>query len=175
MLNSNKIYLYIISKLVLGAVIMQNENVIGYIDNLTAFGIIAPIRRSLVITDQRILILDSGSISSTATSVGFAYIFGIFGRSISNRISREEIEEVTKKLSQANFDELIKSNPDNIGLENMSIKSVEISRKWIHIITAEKTFKYKLSNPNARNKKSDVYEHYVKTLQFILGSKVILK
>ena len=47
---------------------MENENLIGYIDNLTSFGIIAPKRRSLIVTDKRLLIVDSSSMSSTAVS-----------------------------------------------------------------------------------------------------------
>ncbi len=31
---------------------MDGERVIGYVDNLTAFGIIAPVRKSLIITDK---------------------------------------------------------------------------------------------------------------------------
>jgi hypothetical protein len=154
---------------------MADERVIGYVDNLTAFGIIAPIRKSLVITDKRVLILDASSMSSTAASAGFAYVFGVFGRGVANRISKDEIQETTKKLAQANLDELLKSNVDNVALDGVNIESVEITRKNIVIKTNQKTFKYGLSNPDVRNKKSDVYESYVQVLQTALGSKVVAK
>ncbi len=152
---------------------MENENVVGYIDNLVQFGIIVPKRRSLVITDQRVMILDVSSMSSTATSAGFAYVFGVFGRGTANKISKDEIEEITKKLSQSNLDEILKSNPDNVGLDNTNIEQVEINRGQIIIKAGGKAFKYGLANPDAKNKKSDVYEHYVKVLQAALGNKVI--
>lgn len=154
---------------------MGQENVLGYIDNLTAFGIIVPKRRSLVITDRRVLILDVGSTSSTATSAGFSYIFGAFGRGMANRISKDEIEGITEKLSKANLDEMLSSNPDNVGLENGSIEKIEINRKQIFIKAGEKSFKYGLANPDANNKKSDVYEHYVTVLRSALGDKVAAK
>jgi hypothetical protein len=74
---------------------MDGERVIGYVDNLTAFGIIAPVRKSLIITDKRVLILNASSMSSTAASAGFAYIFGVFGRGAANKISKNEIKETT--------------------------------------------------------------------------------
>lgn len=154
---------------------MGNENVVGYIDNLVSFGIIAPKRRSLVVTSQRMLILDVSSMSSTATSAGFAYVFGAFGRGMANRISKDEIEEVTKKLSQTNLDELLRSNSENVGLDNTNIEQVEINRKQIMIRANGQTYKYGLANPDANNKKSDVYEHYVGVLQKTLGNKVIAK
>jgi hypothetical protein len=154
---------------------MENEKVIGYLDNLTAFGIIAPIRKSLIVTDKRVLILDASSMSSTATSAGFAYVFGVFGRGMANRISKDEIQETTKKLSQANLDELLKSNADNVAVDPANIQSVEINRKQIVIKTNEKTFKYGLSNPDVKNKQSDVYDSYVQALQAVLGNKVIAK
>ncbi len=152
---------------------MTDEKVVGYVDNLTAFGIIAPIRKSLVITDKRVLILDASSMSSTAASVGFAYVFGVFGRGMANRISKDEIQETTKKLSQANLDELLKSNSDNVAVDNTNVESVEINRKQIMIKTNGKTFKYGLSNPDVKNKNSDVYDSYVQVLQTALGSKVV--
>ncbi len=152
-----------------------DENVLGYIDNLTAFGIIAPIRKSLIITNKRILILDASSMSSTATSAGFSYVFGVFGRGMANRISKDEIQETTKKLAQANLDELLNSNTDNVALDVTNIEGVEINRKQILIKTTQKTFKYGLSNPDVRNKKSDVYEAYIQVLQAALGGKVVSK
>ena len=152
---------------------MTEEKVIGYVDNLTAFGIIAPIRKSLVITDKRVLILDASSMSSTAVSAGFAYVFGVFGRGMANHISKDEIQETTKKLSQTNLDELLKSNSDNVAVDNTNVEGVEISRKQIIIKTNGKTFKYGLSNPEVKNKNSDVYDSYVQVLQTALGSKVV--
>lgn len=58
---------------------MDGENVIGYIDSLTSFGIIAPVKRSLIVTNKRLLIFNTKSVSTTATSAGFAYVFGVFG------------------------------------------------------------------------------------------------
>jgi len=153
---------------------MENENLIGYIDNLTSFGIIAPKRRSLIVTDKRLLIVDSSSMSSTAVSAGFAYVFGIFGRGVANRITKEEIQENTKKLAQANLDDLLKANPDNIAIDNANVKSVEINRKQILIKTNDnKTYKYGLSNPDIKNKNSDVYESYVQVLQAVFKDRLI--
>jgi hypothetical protein len=154
---------------------MGTENVLGYIDNLVAFGIIAPKRRSLILTDQRLLILDVSSMSSTAASAGFAYLFGAFGRGMANRITKDEINEVTKKLSQSNLDELLKSNSDNVGVDNTSVERIELNRKQIVIRAGGKTFKYGLANPEAHNKKSDVYEHYVEVLRAALGDKILAK
>ena len=154
---------------------MANENVVGYVDNLTQFGIIAPKRRSLIITNQRVLILDVSSTSSTAAAAGFAYVFGIFGRGMANSISKEDIENTTEKLSKENLDELLKSNPENIELKNDSVTSVEINRKQVLIKADGKTFKYGIANPDAKNKDGVVYESYIKALQTALGSKVIAK
>ena len=71
--------------------------------------------------------------SSTAASAGFAYVFGVFGRGAANKISKDEIRETTEKLAQANLDDLLKSNADNIALNIADIGSVEISRKNISI------------------------------------------
>jgi hypothetical protein len=154
---------------------MENENVVGYVDNLTAFGIIAPKRKSLIVTDKRLLILDAGSTSSTAVSAGFAYVFGVFGRGMANKISKDQIQETTKKLSQANLDDLLKADMDNVALNSADIASVELDRKQILIKTNGKTYKYGLSNPDIRNKNSDVYESYVQTLRTVLGNKVVAK
>ena len=154
---------------------MDNERVIGYVDNLTAFGIIAPARKSLIITDKRVLILNASTISSTAASAGFAYAFGVFGRAVANKISKDEIRETTEKLAQANLDDLLKSNADNVALNIADIESVEISKKNIAIKTSQKTFKYWLSNPDVKNKNSDVFDSYVQVLQAALGSKVVAK
>lgn len=158
-----------------GVVTVQNENVIGFVDNLTAFGIIAPKKKSLVVTDKRMLIIDASSMSSTAVAAGFAYAFGIFGRGTANKISKDQIRETTEKLSQANLDELLKSNADNVALDNADIRSVEINRKQILIKTGEKTFKYGLSNPDIKDKNSGVFDGYVQTLQTVLGNKVIAR
>jgi hypothetical protein len=154
---------------------MENETVIGYIDNLVSFGIITPKRRSLILTDKRMLIVDVESISTTATSAGFAYVFGVFGRSMANKISKDDIVETTKKLSQANLDEILKSNPDNVGLDNANIEQVEISRKQILIKTGQRLIKYSLANPDVKNSKSNIYEEYVVTLQKALGNKILAK
>jgi hypothetical protein len=155
---------------------VEGENVIGYMDNLVSFGIIAPKRRSLILTNQRMLLVDVSNMSTTAASAGFAYVFGVFGRSAANKISKEDIEETTKKLSQANLDDLLKSNPENMAIDNSNVAQVEIDRKQIVIKANDgKTFKYGLANPDVKNKKSDIYETYVTTLQNIFGSKVIAK
>ena len=154
---------------------MGGERVIGYVDNLTAFGIIAPARKSLIITDKRVLILNASSMSSTAASAGFAYVFGVFGRGAANKISKNEIRETTEKLAQANLDDMLKSNADNVALNIADIESVEISRKNIAIKTNQKTFKYGLSNPDVKSKNSDVFDSYVQVLQAALGSKVVAK
>ncbi len=154
---------------------MKDETVVGYIDNITAFGIIAPIRRSLVVTNKRILILDVSSTSSTSTSAGYAFVFGIFGRGAANQITKDQIQETTKKLSQSNLEELLKSNTDNVAIDNANIKNIMIDRKNISINTNEKTYKYALSNPDVRNKTSDVYDSYVRTLQKVLGDNVVTK
>jgi hypothetical protein len=154
---------------------MQDENVVGYVDNLTSFGLVAPKRKALIVTDKRVLIVDASNMSSTDTSVGFAFVFGVFGRGMANRITKDQIQETTKKLSETNLDELLKSNADNVALDSASISSVEIDRKQIQIKTIAKTYKYGLSNPDVRNKKSDIYDSYVQTLQTVLGSKVMAR
>jgi hypothetical protein len=90
---------------------MENERVIGYIDNLTSFGIITPGRRSIIITDKRLLILKVSDTSSNATYAGFTYVFGIFGRGIANKITKENIENETKKLAQMNPDDALNQIP----------------------------------------------------------------
>ena len=154
---------------------MLDEKVLGYVDNLTAFGIIAPVRKSLVITNKRVLILDASTTSTTAASAGFAYVFGIFGRGMANRASKDEVRETTEKLAQADLEDLLKSNPGNAALDLTDIVRVEISRKNILIKTAQKTFKYGLSNPDIWNRNSTVYDTYVQVLQAALGTKVVPK
>ncbi len=151
---------------------MENENVLGYIDNVTSFGIIAPKRRSIIITDKRLLILNVSSTSSAAADAGFAYAFGIFGRGMANRATKEEIENVTQKLSQMNLDDVLKSDPDNLALNNGDILEIEIDRHNIQIKTNQKTYKYNLANPDIKNKDSDVYNNYVQTLKAAFGDKV---
>ena len=70
---------------------------------------------------------------------------------------------------------LLKSNSDNVAVDNTNVESVEINRKQIMIKTNGKTFKYGLSNPDVKNKNSDVYDSYVQVLQTALGSKVVSK
>ncbi len=151
---------------------MENENVIGYIDNVTSFGIITPKRRSIIITDKRILILNISSTSSVATDAAFAYVFGIFGRRMANKITKEDIENATKKFSQMNLDDALKSDPDNLALNNEDIINIEINRYNIQIKTNEKTYRYGLSNPDIKNKDSDVYSSYVQALKTAFGDKV---
>ena len=118
--------------------------------------------------------MDSSSTSSTAVSAGFSYVFGIFGRGVANRITKEEIQENTKKLAQADLDDLLKTNADNIAIDNANVKSVEINRKQILIKTNDnKTYKYGLSNPDIKNKNSDAYESYVQALQAAFKDRVI--
>ena len=154
---------------------VENENVIGYIDNVTSFGIIAPKRRSIIITNKRILILNASSTSSVATDAGFAYVFGIFGRGIANKITKEDIENATKKLSEMNLDDALKSDPDNLALNNGDITNIEIDRHGIQIKTSNKTYKYGLSNPDTKNKDSGVYNSYVQALRTVFGDKVKAK
>ncbi len=154
---------------------MKDEKVIGYVDNLTAFGIISPKTKGLIITDKRILILDASTVSSAAVSAGFSYVFGIFGRGVANRITKDQIQETTQKLAQSDLDGLLKSNPSNIAISNANVERVELDRKQILIKTEQKTFKYRLSNPDVRNKNSDVYQSYMQALQTALGSKVVGK
>jgi len=151
---------------------MEGENVIGYVDNLTSFGIIAPSRKSLIVTDKRLLLLDPSSVSSNAVSAGFAYAFGMFGRGAANRITKDDIQKTTEKLAQANLDDLIKSNSKNVAIDNANVEKIEISRKNIVIMASGKRLSYGLSNPDARDKKSDVYSSYVEVLEKAFGSKV---
>ncbi|ASI13624.1 putative DNA-binding protein [Candidatus Mancarchaeum acidiphilum] len=152
---------------------MENENVVGYIDNLVSFGIIAPKRKSVIITNQRLLILDANSTSSAAASVGFSYLFGAFGRGAANRIAKDDVLDKTKALSQEDLDTALKSNSENVAIDNSNIDSIRISRKNIEIKAQGKTFKYGLANPDAKKKGKGVYEGYIQTLQNIFGSKVI--
>ncbi len=154
---------------------MKGENVIGYIDNLTSFGIIAPKRKSIVFTDKRTFILDASSMSSTAVSVGFSYVFGAFGRKAANKISKEDIEETTKKLAESDLDSLIAQKPDNVVLGNASVESVIIDRKQIVLKSGGKSFKYKLANPEVKKKKLDTYQRYVGILTTAFGNKVKAK
>jgi len=154
---------------------IDGEKVIGYIDGLTSFGIIVPQKRSLIVTNKRLLILGTKSTSVTATDAGFAYVFGVFGRGMANRLTKDELEKAAKQYSIANLDELLKSDSDNVGLDNSNIANVEIDRKNIKITTNEKKFSYSLGNPDAKNKNSDVYDTYVQTLRQALGDKVIAK
>ncbi|MCL5008557.1 MAG: hypothetical protein M1156_01550 [Candidatus Marsarchaeota archaeon] len=153
----------------------MSESVLGYIDNLTSFGIITPKRKSLVITDQRILVLDVSSVSTTAVSSGLTLAFGIFGRGVANSISKQDIEETTKKLSEEDLDGLLKSNAKNTELKNNDISAVEISRKQILIKAKGETLKYGFANPDTKNKESVVYDSYVGALQAALGGKVTAK
>jgi len=100
---------------------VENENLIGYIDNLTSFWIIAPKRRSFIITDKRLLIVDSSHVFYCCFC-RFRICFRHFRKGLANRITKEEIQENTKKLAQANLDDLLKSNPDNIAIGNANVK-----------------------------------------------------
>ncbi len=153
---------------------MEGENVIGYVDNLTSFGIIAPSKKSLIVTDKRLLLLDASSSSSTAVSVGFAYVFGMFGRGAANRITKDDIQKTTEKLAQANLDDLIKSDSKNVAIDNVNVESIEISRKNIVIKASGKKLSYGLSNPDAKDKKSEVYGTYVEVLEKVFGNKVVV-
>lgn len=154
---------------------MDGENVIGYIDSLTSFGIIAPVKRSLIVTNKRLLIFNTKSVSTTATSAGFAYVFGVFGRGMANRITKDELEKTAKQYASGNLDDMLKSDSDNIGLDIASVVRVEIDRKNIAIITGDKKLNYALGNPDAKNKKSDIYDAYVQVLRQALGDKVVSK
>ncbi len=154
---------------------MVGENVLGFVDALTSFGIIAPRKRSLVVTDKRLLILSASTISTTAASAGFAYIFGVFGRGMANRINKEELEKAAQTVSSGNLDEMLKSDPENMSIDIASIEKVEVSRKNLTILAGGKKFGYSLGNPDARNKKSDVYDIYVQALRKALGDRVIAK
>jgi hypothetical protein len=154
---------------------MENEKVIGYIDNLVSFGIIAPKRKSLIVTDKRLLIVDASSATSTVASVGIGYALGVFGRGITNRITKENVKETTEQLSQTNLDQLLKSNAKNVALDIASINNIKINRKRIIIKTNEKTFKYKLANPDVKHKKNDTYNTYVDFLKSALSNKVTAK
>lgn len=151
---------------------MENEKVIGYVDNLVSFGIIAPRRKSLIVTDKRLLLVDSNSALPIVVSIGVAYYFGVFGRGITNRLSKDSIKENTEKLSQMNMDELLKSDPKNMDFNYSEIKRIKITRRKIIIETTRKKLKYKLSNTDVRKRKSGVYEAYVQTLQPVLGDKL---
>ncbi len=154
---------------------MENEQVIGYIDNLTSFGVIAPERRSIIITDKRMLILKVSDTSSNATYVGFTYVFGIFGRGVANKITKENIKNETKKLAQMDPDDALKSNPDNFALNNGDILAIKIDRNNIQIETNSKKYKYKLSNPDVKNKDDDTYNNYIQVLRTVFGDKVKAK
>ena len=60
--------------------------------------------------------------SSTAASAGFAYVLGIFGRDWQTVLPRGRYRRIQKKLAQANLDDLLKSNPDNIAIGNANVK-----------------------------------------------------
>lgn len=154
---------------------MEGENVIGYIDNMTSFGIIAARRRSIIVTNKRTFILDANSASSIAVSAGFAYVFGAFGRKMANKVSKKEVEETTRKLAESNLDSLVGENADNIVLNNSDVESVAINRKQVAIRTGGKTFKYKLANPEVRKKKLDTYERYVQILTTAFGNRLNAK
>ncbi|MGC9204852.1 MAG: hypothetical protein ACP5FN_01055 [Candidatus Micrarchaeia archaeon] len=154
---------------------MENERVIGYIDNLTSFGIITPARRSIIITDKRLLILKVSDTSSNATYAGFTYVFGIFGRGIANKITKENIENETKKLAQMNPDDALKSNPDNFSLNNEDILAIKIDRNNIQIETNSKKYKYRFSNPDIKDKRNNTYNNYVQALRTVFNDKVKAK
>ena len=154
---------------------MENEKTIGYIDNLVSFGFIAPKRKSLIITDKRLLIVDANSAVSIVSSVGISYALGIFGRGITNRVTKENVKETTEKLSQTNLDQLLNSDPNNVDLDIASIDSIEINRKKIIIKTDQKIFKYKLGNSDVRHRKIATYNNYVDFLKAALSNKVTAK
>ncbi|MGC8694731.1 MAG: hypothetical protein ACP5RI_03905 [Candidatus Micrarchaeia archaeon] len=154
---------------------MENERVIGYIDNLTSFGIITPARRSIIITDKRLLILKVSDTSSNATYAGFTYVFGIFGRGIANKITKENIENETKKLAEMNPDDALKSNPDNFLLNNEDILAIKIDRNNIQIETNSKKYKYRFSNPDIKDKRNNTYNNYVQALRTVFNDKVKAK
>ncbi|MCL4376660.1 hypothetical protein M1558_04200 [Candidatus Parvarchaeota archaeon] len=154
---------------------MENEKTIGYIDNLVSFGFIAPKRKSLIITDKRLLIVDASSATSIVASVGIGYALGVFGRGITNRVTKENVKETTEKLSQTDLDQLLNSDPNNLALDIASISNIEINRKKIIIKTDQKTFKYKLGNPDVRHRKMDTYSNYVDFLKAALSNKVTAK
>lgn len=154
---------------------MDGETVMGYVDNLTSFGIIAPQKRSLIVTNKRLLILGTETTASFLTSTGFAYAFGIFGRGMANRLTKDELDKTAKQFANSNLDELLKSSPGNFSLNLQSVIGVEINRLKIKIITNEKSFGYSLGNPDTRNKKLQIYDTYVQVLRQALGDKIAAK
>ncbi len=151
---------------------MDGESVLGYIDSMTSFGIIAPQKRSLIVTNKRLLVVSTKSTSATASSAGFAYAFGIFGRAASNRINKEELEQAAAALSKENLDTLMQSDPDNVAIDNASVERVDIDRKSVTILANGRKTHYNLVNPDARRKDGGVYETYVEALQKALGDRV---
>ena len=94
---------------------------------------------------------------------------------MANRINKEELEKAAQTVSSGNLDEMLKSDPENMSIDIASIEKVEVSRKNLTILAGGKKFGYSLGNPDARNKKSDVYDIYVQALRKALGDRVIAK
>ena len=85
------------------------------------------------------------------------------------------MKETTEKLSQTDLDQLLNSDPNNLALDIASISNIKINRKKIIIKTDQKTFKYKLGNPDVKHRKIGTYSNYVDFLKAALSDKVTAK
>ncbi len=154
---------------------MEDEKVLGYIDNLVSFGIVAPHRKSLIITNKSLILVDANTISAVATSVGISYVFGVFGRGLANKAVTGDVKENTKDISSLDVNSIMNSDKNGIKLDFNQIKSIDLNRKGIVIKSTDKTLKYKLGNPEAKNKKLETYTNYVNLLKSVLSDKLTAK